>query len=83
MVTTNVHCYVVEVPAATGIERIDRQVRSRELLPWADPYIHGLVQRLTSEILEEHAARAEAVPPAPSGELEFEIPGADPWSRWD
>ena len=44
--TSRIHCQVLEV---SGIENWrPRQSRPRDLLPWADPYIARLIQRLES-----------------------------------
>jgi hypothetical protein len=43
--TTRIRCHVLEVPDQDDwLSR--RSSRPRELLPWADPYIAGLMRRL-------------------------------------
>jgi len=41
---TRIRCQVLESPAQDGWS--SRRERPRDLLPWADPYIAGLVRRL-------------------------------------
>ena len=57
--TTRVHCIVLEIPA-TRTAGMSATRLQRELLPWADPYIAGLVERVKSEILAERALKAAA-----------------------
>ena len=93
--TTRVHCIVLELPAPTA-SRLSANRLQRELLPWADPYIASLVQRLKAEILEERARKAldltahEEVEDAfddtiaALGErFEFFDPNGDEWSDWE
>ena len=56
MVAPNGRWVVVEVPVYRG--RGSLNARPKDLLPWADPYIASLVQRLKAEILAERAERA-------------------------
>jgi hypothetical protein len=54
------HCQVLEVP-----ERDDwnpRSVRSRDLLPWADPYIATLIHRLEDRYNVDDAAESDCDP---------------------
>jgi hypothetical protein len=44
MVTTRIRCQVLEIP--TQEDWSSRRGRPRDLLPWADPYIAGLVRKL-------------------------------------
>ncbi|MCE9544908.1 MAG: hypothetical protein K8T25_05235 [Planctomycetia bacterium] len=55
MVASRIRCIVVEIPA--GNEMIEHRLRApaRELLPWADPYIAGLIRKLQDEVREERA----------------------------
>lgn len=54
---------VVDAPTETGFgpnpARPEAEPRTRpsEMLPWADPYIAGLVRKLQAEVREEAAAR--------------------------
>ena len=94
---SKVRCYVVEVAVEPHVGRLHETRRRREMLPWADPYIAGLVQRLKHEIESERAARSrqpaasgvassaqgEATPPLHSGELEYEHPDRDAWPSPD
>lgn len=62
MVASNLRCIVVEVPVTQEEARFVRQPRSRDLLPWADPYIAKLIRNLQDEVREERAAaRAETI----------------------
>jgi hypothetical protein len=81
--TRRVVCTIVRVaeePAA-ATERLVRKPST--LLPWADPYIAGLVRRVQSEVRMERAAMADGVlkhaspvadldPPSPMTEEDFE-----------
>lgn len=91
-----IRCYVVEVPVEPYGGRLHETKRRREMLPWADPYIAGLVERLKNEIEEERAARRrqplrdlssplsnEASPPLHSGNLDYEQPDRDAWPSPD
>ncbi len=50
------------------------------LVPWADPYIAGLVRRLQSEVRMERAALAEVGDPTEAAELAmFDSRGAAMW----
>jgi hypothetical protein len=52
-------CTIVRVAEAPSVA-VERLVRKpSQLLPWADPYIAGLVRRLQSEVRMERAAEAE------------------------
>ena len=44
MATTRIRCQVLEIP--TQEDWSPRRSRPRDLLPWADPYIAGLVRKL-------------------------------------
>ena len=51
------------------------------LVPWADPYIAGLVRRLQSEVRFE---RARSVAASPHADLEPPSPVIDAdWDAWD
>lgn len=56
-----------------------------DLVPWADPYIAALVEKLRrSEQLEEtalHDISDELPPPLDNGEVEPESPRLPDWSR--
>ena len=57
--TRRVVCTIVRVSEEPAVKR-ERFVRKPStLVPWADPYIAGLVRRLQSEVRMERAARAE------------------------
>lgn len=53
----NIYCTVVEVPVV--IRSPKERLASRDLLPWADPYIARLIRNLQDEVREERAARRE------------------------
>jgi hypothetical protein len=91
-----IRSYVVEVPVEPYAGRLHETRRRREMLPWADPYIAGLVQRLKHEIEAERAERRrqplrdttsplnnEANPPLHNGNLDFEQPDRDAWPSPD
>ena len=68
MVTSNIRgarrirVIAVEVPVNQDDIRFASRPRSRDLLPWADPYIAKLIHNLQDEVREERAAaRAEAI----------------------
>ena len=44
MVTSRIRCQVLEIP--TQEDWSSRRGRPKDLLPWADPYIAGLVRKL-------------------------------------
>ena len=81
--TRRVVCTIVRVAEepAPARERLVRKPST--LLPWADPYIAGLVRRVQSEVRMERAAMADGVlkhaspnadldPPSPTTEEDFE-----------
>ena len=84
MVAPNIRYLIVEVPVMTLKQPALARV-SRDLLPWADPYIARLIQRLQAEVKAELAERritAEA-PPLKEGRLDFDVPDYDHWPRRD
>ena len=95
MVAHNIHCTVVEIPQTTDLTQ--RRLSARDLLPWADPYIAGLIRRLQAEVKAERAVRrgqrspgthdrslcAELARPIGDGQLDFDKPDYDGWSRQD
>ncbi len=84
MVAPNIRYLIVEVPVMI-LKRPDLARVSRDLLPWADPYIALLIQRLQAEVKAERAERritAEA-PPLKEGRLDFDVPDYDHWPRRD
>lgn len=83
--TQRIVCTAVRVDAP-GVSRISRiAYKPSELVPWADPYIAGLVRRLQSEVRFERATLVAAPvgadlhvdlePPAPSFDAD--------WDAWD
>jgi hypothetical protein len=71
--TRRVVCTIVRVADEPLVAR-ERFVRKpSQLVPWADPYIAGLVRRLQSEVRMERAAKADLDPPSPTmGDEDFE-----------
>jgi hypothetical protein len=54
---TRIRCTVVAVPASA--ERFaSRGTLGRDLLPWADPYVAGLIRKLQDEVRRERRFRS-------------------------
>lgn len=51
-----VRCIVVEV--CTADRRAQRGALARDLLPWADPYVAGLIKKLQDEVRRERRAKS-------------------------
>ncbi len=85
MVAPNIRYMIVEVPVMTlrqpELSRASRN--SRDLLPWADPYIARLIRGLQDEVRQERAERRTAAeaPPLKEGRVEFDSPDYDDWPR--
>jgi hypothetical protein len=47
-----IRCLVVAVPVASE-QFASRGVLARDVLPWADPYVAGLIKKLQDEVREE------------------------------
>lgn len=60
--TRRVVCTIVRVPEFGGPLSKRFTSRPSDLVPWADPYIAGLVRRLQSEIRLERAASQSSDP---------------------
>ena len=58
MLTTNIRCLVIRVPEDD--RPVPPQAAWREALPWADPYILGLIRKLQREVRAERAAQFAA-----------------------
>ncbi len=82
MVAPNIRYQIVEVPVMT-LKQPELPRVSRELLPWADPYIALLIQRLQAEVKAERAERriTSEAPPLKEGRLDFDVPDYDHWPR--
>ncbi|MEX2317704.1 MAG: hypothetical protein WD669_11170 [Pirellulales bacterium] len=53
MVARNrIRCLVVAVPTSTD-RFTSRGVLARDVLPWADPYVAGLIKKLQDEVRRE------------------------------
>src|SRR2546421_13101314 len=59
MLTTKIRCLVIRVPEDST--PILPQAAWREALPWADPYILGLIRKLQREVRAERAAYFQAL----------------------
>ena len=74
-------CSVVRVPEETNSSALRLGARPSDLVPWADPYIAGLVRKLQQEVRQErtpgrgvlrpispvdHGATCDLDPPSPS-----------------
>ena len=46
MISPRIRCQVVEVPAAGHLESSAARATPRDLLPWADPYIAALLEKV-------------------------------------
>jgi hypothetical protein len=68
-----------------GVSRSNRLAyKPSELVPWADPYIAGLVRRLQSEIHFERATVMSAATNGAHADLEPPSPTFDAdWESWD
>ena len=56
-----VHCFIVALPENPIASRLERGPRKpSQLLPWADPYIAKLVERLQTEVRSERLAKRPA-----------------------
>ena len=84
-----IHCHVVGVPA-TGIPRVDQARGPMDLLPWADPYIALLLEKLEAvvaaeqdELARDDQMQAEIPPPPPGENVEFLSPGDGTWFWWE
>jgi hypothetical protein len=73
-------CQAVRIDEPGVSHRNRLAYRPSELVPWADPYIAGLVRRLQSEVRFERAIIAAA----PQADLEPPAPSIDAdWDAWD
>jgi hypothetical protein len=77
--TQRIICTAIRIddPKFTSANRV--AYKPSELVPWADPYIAGLVRRLQSEVRFERAVvaevRADLEPPTPAIDAD--------WDSWD
>ncbi len=84
MVAPNIRSRITEVPIMM-LKQPELARVSRDLLPWADPYIARLIQRLQAEVKADRVERritAEA-PPLRDSRLDFDVPDYDHWPRRD
>ncbi|HMP08191.1 MAG TPA: hypothetical protein PJ982_17720 [Lacipirellulaceae bacterium] len=78
--TKRIICTAIRVdgPRSATTDRLS--YKPSELVPWADPYIAGLVRRLQSEVHFERASRLDQ----PRCDLEPAAPALEPdWDSWD
>lgn len=54
---TRIRCLVVAVPA-TSERSASRGALARDVLPWADPYVAGLIKKLQDEVRQERRVRS-------------------------
>jgi hypothetical protein len=59
---TRIRCHVLETPTHDDWPR--RGAGPRQLLPWADPYIAGLMRRLENRFADEDDALSDPYPHA-------------------
>jgi hypothetical protein len=79
--TQRIVCTAVRIDEPGVCPRNRLAFRPSELVPWADPYIAGLVRRLQSEVRFERAAVTVA---GPHADLEPPSPSVEPdWDSWD
>ena len=92
--TKKVFCTVVRVPVSEETPHGRFANRPSDLLPWADPYIARLVQKLQNEVRLERMQARSAVrshnplkndldPPSPCTESEWEWTEDTRWTRSD
>ncbi len=55
MLASKIRCFVVRMPDEDSA--VAPRAAWREALPWADPYILGLIRKLQDEVRQERAAR--------------------------
>src|SRR5262245_16577431 len=55
MLTRKIRCIVVRIPEEDSA--VPPRAAWREALPWADPYVLGLIRKLQDEVRSERAAR--------------------------
>ncbi len=55
MLARKIRCFVVRIPEEDSA--VPPHAAWREALPWADPYILGLIRKLQEEVRQERAAR--------------------------
>jgi len=91
-VALNIHCIVVQVPDMTDYSRTRVQPAMQDLVPWADPYIAGLVEKLArsgGRLLESSESdgrrrageRSEMAPPFPDYVDPPQSPRSGDWFR--
>ena len=82
--TQRIICTAVHIDEP-GVSRNNRLAyKPSTLVPWADPYIAGLVRRLQSEVRFERAVVAQAVTAGEFADLEPPSPSLDAdWDAWD
>jgi hypothetical protein len=86
-VARTIHCTVIEVPAMTNPKPFERHSADgfRDLVPWADPYIAALVEKLrNADDFPEEADRSDVVdelpPPFGNDQADRDIPWQADWS---
>jgi hypothetical protein len=76
--TRRVVCTIVRVAEEPAVNMARLTRKPSTLVPWADPYIAGLVRRLQSEVRMERAAKAERGEQPVHAEM-FDDRGAAAW----
>jgi hypothetical protein len=76
--TRTIHCTVVEVPASDPLGHHPSRV-FEDVVPWADPYILALVEKLRQSDLEDQLddELSAELPPPPFGD---DAPWQPDWS---
>ena len=72
MVAPNIRYLIVEVPVMT-LKQPELCRSSRDLLPWADPYIARLIHRLQAEVKAERADRRATAEAPPLNDSRFDL----------
>src|SRR4051812_18769893 len=77
-VARTLHCTVVEVPAMTDPFDARSGEAFRDLIPWADPYIAALMEKLRQA---QRLEPTDELPPPLSGNPDRELPWQADWSQ--
>lgn len=77
----SIHCAVIEVPTMSDNDGEDRAHGFRDLVPWADPYIAALIDKLRrSADCDEVEFVGELPPPLDSQDADADDDWTGQWS---